>query len=141
MHWLRYEAVRGLRSFFFSSRRRHTRYWRDWSSDVCSSDLGNRGRCTVSYKEMAEDLKVGDTVLIDDGLVSLKVVEISANEIITRVENSGRVSSRKGVNLPGVEVKLPAITEKDREDIEFGIEQGIDFIAASFVRKAEIGRA
>ena len=98
--------------------------------------VGNRERCTVSYKDMAKDLKVGDTILIDDGLVSLKVVEISGQDIITRVENSGKVSSKKGVNLPGVEVNLPAITEKDREDIEFGIEQGIDFIAASFVRKA-----
>lgn len=98
--------------------------------------IGNKDRCTVSYKEMVNDVKVGDTILIDDGLVALKIVEISGNDIITIVENSGKVSTKKGVNLPGVIINLPAITEKDIEDIKFGIEQGIDFIAASFVRKA-----
>lgn len=98
--------------------------------------VGNRERCTVSYKEMAQDMNVGDTILIDDGLVALEVVEIKGNDIITTVKNSGKVSSRKGVNLPGVIINLPAITEKDISDILFGVEQGIDFIAASFVRKA-----
>lgn len=98
--------------------------------------LGNKDRCTVSYKGMVDDVNIGDTVLIDDGLVALKIVDIKGKEIITKVENSGIVSSKKGVNLPGVSIKLPAITEKDIEDIKFGISQGIDFIAASFVRKA-----
>lgn len=98
--------------------------------------VGNKERCTVSYKGMIDDVKVGDTVLIDDGLVALKIKEIKGKEIITVVENSGKVSTKKGVNLPGVVINLPAITEKDIEDIKFGIEQGIDFIAASFVRKA-----
>lgn len=98
--------------------------------------LGTEERCTVSYKGMINDVKVGDLVLIDDGLVALRIVEIRGDEIITKVENSGKVSSKKGVNLPGVIINLPAVTEKDVEDIKFGIEQGIDFIAASFVRKA-----
>lgn len=98
--------------------------------------IGNKERCTVSYKGMVDDVKLGDTILIDDGLVALKVVEIKGNDIITVVENSGKVSSKKGVNLPGVVINLPAVTDKDISDIKFGIEQGIDFIAASFVRKA-----
>lgn len=85
---------------------------------------------------MVDDVKLGDTILIDDGLVALKIVEIKGNDIITVVENSGKVSSKKGVNLPGVVINLPAVTDKDISDIKFGIEQGIDFIAASFVRKA-----
>ncbi|WP_207654559.1 pyruvate kinase [Peptostreptococcus russellii] len=98
--------------------------------------IGNKERCTVSYKGMVDDVKLGDTILIDDGLVALKIVEIKGNDIITVVENSGKVSSKKGVNLPGVVINLPAVTDKDISDIKFGIEQGIDFIAASFVRKA-----
>lgn len=98
--------------------------------------IGNKQRCTVSYKGMVDDVKLGDTILIDDGLVALKIVEIKGNDIITVVENSGKVSSKKGVNLPGVVINLPAVTDKDISDIKFGIEQGIDFIAASFVRKA-----
>lgn len=98
--------------------------------------VGNREKCTVSYKGMINDVKVGDTILIDDGLVALKITEIKGNDIVTVVENSGKVSSKKGVNLPGVVINLPAITDKDISDIKFGIEQGIDFIAASFVRKA-----
>lgn len=98
--------------------------------------VGDDKKCTVSYKDMINDVKVGDTILIDDGLVALKIVEITGNDIHTVVENSGIVTSRKGVNLPGVVINLPAITEQDRKDIEFGISQDIDFIAASFVRKA-----
>ncbi|MDY2735508.1 pyruvate kinase [Intestinibacter sp.] len=98
--------------------------------------LGTKEKCTVSYKELINDVKVGDTILIDDGLVGLRITEIKDNDIICVVENSGIVKNHKGVNLPGVKINLPALTEKDISDIEFGIEQGIDFIAASFVRKA-----
>ena len=96
--------------------------------------LGTKEKCTVSYKELVNDVKVGDTILIDDGLVGLKINEIKGNDIICTVENSGIVKNHKGVNLPGVKINLPAL--KDISDIEFGIEQDIDFIAASFVRKA-----
>ena len=97
--------------------------------------MGNKDMCTVSYKGLANDVKAGDTILIDDGLVGLTVKEINGDDIVCEVQNSGIVKNHKGVNVPGVKVNLPAITEKDRSDIEFGIEQGIDFIAASFVRK------
>ena len=97
--------------------------------------LGTKEKWTVSYKELVNDVKVGDTILIDDGLVGLKINEIKGNDIICTVENSGIVKNHKGVNLPGVKINLPALTPKDISDIEFGIEQGIDFIAASFVRK------
>ena len=97
--------------------------------------MGNKDMCTVSYKGLANDVKAGDTILIDDGLVGLTVKEINGDDIVCEVQNSGIVKNHKGVNVPGVKVNLPAITDKDRSDIEFGIEQGIDFIAASFVRK------
>ena len=97
--------------------------------------MGNKEICTVSYKGLANDVKPGDTILIDDGLVGLTVKEVNNDDIVCEVQNSGIVKNHKGVNVPGVKVNLPAITEKDRSDIEFGIEQGIDFIAASFVRK------
>ena len=97
--------------------------------------IGDKERCTVSYKGLANDVKPGDTILIDDGLVGLTVKEVNNDDIVCEVQNSGIVKNHKGVNVPGVKVNLPAITEKDRSDIEFGIDQGIDFIAASFVRK------
>ena len=97
--------------------------------------MGNKEMCTVSYKGLADDVKPGNTILIDDGLVGLTVKEVNGDDIVCEVQNSGIVKNHKGVNVPGVKVNLPAITEKDRRDIEFGIEQGIDFIAASFVRK------
>jgi pyruvate kinase len=98
---------------------------------------GNAGRVSVSYADMPHDLKEGDTVLIDDGLIELQVTEINGPEICCWVINGGELGERKGVNLPNVSVNLPAITEKDKEDILFGIEQDIDYIAASFVRKAD----
>lgn len=97
--------------------------------------VGNKDICTVSYKGLANDVVVGDTILIDDGLVGLRVEEVNGDDILCIVENSGIVKNHKGVNVPGVKINLPALTEKDISDIEFGISQGIDFIAASFVRK------
>ena len=98
--------------------------------------IGNKEMCTVSYKGLAEDVVEGDIILIDDGLVGLKVENVVGEEIHCVVENSGIVKNHKGVNVPGVKINLPALTPKDISDIEFGITQGIDFIAASFVRKA-----
>lgn len=97
--------------------------------------IGTKEICTVSYKELVNDVVIGDTILIDDGLVGLKIKEIKSDEIVCLVENAGIIKNHKGVNVPGVKINLPAITEKDRSDIEFGIARGIDFIAASFVRK------
>lgn len=98
--------------------------------------VGTKEICTVSYKELANDVKEGDVILIDDGLVGLKVKEVYGKDIYCKVENSGIVKNHKGVNVPGVKINLPALTDKDISDIEFGIAQGIDYIAASFVRKA-----
>ena len=98
--------------------------------------VGTKEICTVSYKGLANDVVAGDLILIDDGLVGLRVDEVCGEEIHCTVENSGIVKNHKGVNVPGVKINLPALTPKDISDIEFGITQGIDFIAASFVRKA-----
>ena len=99
--------------------------------------LGDEKIASISYKELYKDVKVGGKILIDDGLVELLVKEIRGEEIITEVENSGLVSSHKGVNVPGANLNLPALTERDIEDIKFGIKEDIDFIAASFVRSRE----
>ena len=98
--------------------------------------VGTKEICTVSYKGLANDVVKGNLILIDDGLVGLRVEEVIGDEIHCVVENSGIVKNHKGVNVPGVKINLPALTPKDISDIEFGITQDIDFIAASFVRKA-----
>ncbi|MEK3881737.1 pyruvate kinase [Paenibacillus sp. PL2-23] len=98
--------------------------------------LGDRTRIPVTYSNLPNDLTVGSTVLIDDGLIGLTVEAIEGTEIHCRIVNSGPIKSKKGVNVPGVKISLPGITEKDANDIVFGIQQGVDFIAASFVRKA-----
>ncbi len=98
--------------------------------------MGTTTKISTSYKELANDLKKGNRILIDDGLIELEVIDIKNNDIITKVLNGGELGSRKGVNLPGVNVNLPSLTEKDIQDIRFGVEEGVHFIAASFVRKA-----
>lgn len=98
--------------------------------------LGDENICSVSYKSLPADVKIGDSILIDDGLVALEVISTTDNEIITEVKNGGQLSDKKGVNVPSVLLNLPSLTEKDKEDILFGAEMGIDFIAASFIRKA-----
>lgn len=97
---------------------------------------GTKEKISVSYPGLVKDVKIGDRLLIDDGLIEVKIEDTGGNEIITTVLNGGQLKSRKGVNVPGVSVSLPGITEKDAADIRFGLEHGIDFIAASFVRKA-----
>jgi pyruvate kinase len=97
---------------------------------------GNASRISVSYEGLAQDVHVGSKILIDDGLIEVEVEKIEGNEVMTRILNGGQLKSRKGVNVPGVSINLPGITEKDDNDIRFGLEQDIDFIAASFVRKA-----
>ena len=99
--------------------------------------LGDNTISNVSYDGLPEDVGVGDTILIDDGLVGLKVKKIvNDTDIECIVENGGAVSNHKGVNVPNVKLNLPAVTEKDKSDIKFGIEKDVDFIAASFIRKA-----
>lgn len=98
--------------------------------------LGDKDRISITYNNLPSDVQPGSTILIDDGLIGLTVVEVEGTEIKCRIVNGGTIKSKKGVNVPGVAISLPGITEKDANDIVFGIEQGIDFIAASFVRKA-----
>ncbi|HZK58233.1 MAG TPA: pyruvate kinase [Clostridia bacterium] len=99
--------------------------------------LGDNTICNISYEGLPKDVKIGTTILIDDGLVGLRVKRIIDNtDIECVVENGGVISNHKGVNVPNVKLNLPSITEKDRLDIEFGIKKDVDFIAASFVRKA-----
>ncbi|HEU5138620.1 MAG TPA: pyruvate kinase [Bacillales bacterium] len=98
--------------------------------------VGNEKKISVSYSGLVNDVHTGSFILLDDGLIELEVKEIRDEEIVTRILNSGTLKSKKGVNVPNVSVDLPGITDKDASDIKFGIEQGIDFIAASFVRRA-----
>lgn len=101
--------------------------------------LGNSERISITYPELLHDVTVGSIILIDDGLIELKVTAIDTNKkiITTEVLNQAVLKNKKGVNVPGVSVKLPGITEKDKEDILFGIKEQVDFIAPSFIRKAE----
>ena len=98
---------------------------------------GDESKVSITYEGLVQDVDAGRVILIDDGLIELKVVGKSEKEIFCEVINGGELGERKGVNAPNVAVRLPAITEKDKDDIRFGVEQGIDFIAASFVRNAE----
>ena len=98
---------------------------------------GDNKRISVSYEGLVEDVEPGKKILIDDGLIELEVKGINGTEITCKVLNGGELGSKKGVNVPNVPVRLPALTQKDREDIIFGVEQGVDFIAASFVRSVE----
>lgn len=95
---------------------------------------GTGERASISYKNLKNDVKAGDTILIDDGRIEMKVTEIRGEEIICRVVNGGFVSNHKGINVPGVDLTMPYVSETDLEDILFGIEMGFDFLAASFVR-------
>ncbi|CAI9389209.1 MULTISPECIES: pyruvate kinase [Bacillaceae] len=99
---------------------------------------GTTEKFSVTYEGLIDDVDPGSKILLDDGLIGLEVTKIdkTAGEIHTKILNSGTLKNKKGVNVPGVAVKLPGMTEKDANDIRFGIEQGIDFIAASFVRRA-----
>lgn len=105
---------------------------------LTSEDLeGDETRVSVTYKDIAKDLKADDRVLIDDGLVEFTVISVDENNVYMRAVNSGELRDRKGVNLPSVKVNLPTLTEKDIEDLIFGIENDVDFIAASFIRSAK----
>ena len=95
------------------------------------------GEIPVTYGELASDVKVGDRILINDGLLDLVVMEEHAPRVVARVVHGGSLVSHKGINLPGVHVSAPSITEKDRADIDFAVAQEVDYLALSFVRRAE----
>jgi pyruvate kinase len=95
------------------------------------------GEVPVTYSALAGDVHVGDRILVDDGLIELMVMDVRGTRVDTRVVHGGALRSNKGMNLPGVQVSAPSITDKDRADIAFAVEQGLDFLALSFVRRAE----
>lgn len=99
--------------------------------------LGTAEKVMITYKELYKDVCPGDSILIDDGLIGMEVEKIEGKDIICRVKNGGFISNHKGVNVPGVELKMPFVSQKDYEDIVFAAEQGFDYIAASFTRTAE----
>jgi pyruvate kinase len=98
---------------------------------------GTKERVGTTYKGLPGDCKPGDRILIDDGKVTVEVTEVKGNDVITKVIEPGAVSNNKGINLPGVAVSVPALSEKDKEDLRWGLNAGADFIALSFVRSAE----
>ena len=99
--------------------------------------MGDINQSTVSHKDITKDLKAGDIVLIDDGLVEMVVDNITDTDVVCTVKNTGKISSNKGVNLPGIKTSLPSLTEKDINDLKFGVENGFDMVAASFIRSKE----
>ncbi len=104
---------------------------------LCTTDVeGDETRCSITYSDLPGDVKAGDSILLDDGLVSMTVLETTPTTIRCRVLNGGVMKNNKGVNIPGVRLSMPYVSQRDREDILFGIEQGFDYIAASFVRTA-----
>ena len=98
---------------------------------------GTNEEVSITYKELTNDCRKGMTILLDDGLIELSVEEVSDTDIVCTVVNGGPISNKKGVNVPGAELTMPYLSEQDRSDIEFGCEQGFDFVAASFVRTKE----
>ena len=113
---------------------------REMGQDFCltTRDVeGTKGIVSVTHKDLHKDIHVGSNILIDDGLVGLKVVAIKGQDIHCKVENGGTISNRKGVNIPGVELSIPFMSEKDKEDLLFSIKQDVDFVAASFTRTAD----
>ncbi|WP_080831802.1 pyruvate kinase [Cohnella massiliensis] len=99
--------------------------------------LGDSARLPVNYADLPNDVKAGDRILIDDGLVDLTVLRVEGTEIACRIVNGGTLKPRKGVNLPGIKTSLPGVTERDVQHIHFGLKHSVEMIAASFVRKAE----
>lgn len=104
---------------------------------TCREMEGDAKRASVTYPKLYEDEKPGNRILIDDGLIELSVEAVEGEDIICKVINGGVISDHKGVNVPGVHINLPYMSEKDKDDILFGIRQGVDFVAASFTRTKE----
>ena len=98
--------------------------------------VGDEHGCSISYKELYQDVSPGDAILFDDGLIKVTVEKIEDKNIVCKVCNDGLISTKKSVNVPGVSVNLPPLTEKDIDDLKFACENDYDFVAMSFVRKA-----
>jgi pyruvate kinase len=108
-------------------------------SDVRLAPEGQErdGELPVTYAALADDVHVGDRILINDGLLELVVLDVDAPRVTARVLHGGKLTSHKGINLPGVQVSAPSITEKDREDVAFAVRQEVEYLALSFVRRAD----
>ncbi len=98
---------------------------------------GTHEICSVSYRDLPQDVRPGDTIMLDDGLIRMTVETVTDTDVTCRVENGGPIKDRKGVNVPGVHLSMPYMSAQDRADLLFGIEQGFDFVAASFCRSAQ----
>ena len=98
---------------------------------------GTKEICSITYKDLPQDVHEGGTIMLDDGLIKLAIKSVSDTDIVCEVLNSGKIKTKKGVNVPGVHLSMPYLSQRDRDDIIFGIQQGFDFIAASFVRTAQ----
>ena len=98
---------------------------------------GTKEICSITYKDLPQDVHEGGTIMLDDGLIKLRITSVTDTDIICEVLNSGKIKNKKGVNVPGVHLSMPYLSQRDRDDIIFGVQQGFDFIAASFVRTAQ----
>lgn len=98
---------------------------------------GDNTKVSVTYKDLAKEVPIGTRILINDGLIEVKVKEINGKDVVCEVVNGGRLTNKKSINIPNSSINLPSLTDKDISDIKFGIEKGFDYIAASFIRKAE----
>ena len=98
---------------------------------------GTKEICSITYKDLPQDVHEGGTIMLDDGLIKLRVTNVTDTDITCEVLNSGKIKTKKGVNVPGVHLSMPYLSQRDRDDIIFGVQQGFDFIAASFVRTAQ----
>lgn len=104
---------------------------------ICGEEiLGNNECCSITYEELYKDVEVGGTILVDDGLLCFEILDVQEKNIICKVLTDGTIKNHKGVNVPNVSINLPSVTEKDKDDLIFGCKMGVDFVAASFVRKA-----
>ena len=98
---------------------------------------GTKEICSITYKDLPQDVHEGGTIMLDDGLIKLRITNVTDTDITCEVLNSGTIKTKKGVNVPGVHLSMPYLSQRDRDDIIFGVQQGFDFIAASFVRTAQ----
>ena len=98
---------------------------------------GTKEICSITYKDLPQDVHEGGTIMLDDGLIKLQIQTVNDTDIVCTVLNNGKIKNKKGVNVPGVHLSMPYMSQRDKDDIIFGIEQGFDFIAASFVRTAQ----
>ena len=98
---------------------------------------GTKEICSITYKDLPQDVAPGGTIMLDDGLIKLRITNVTDTDITCEVLNSGKIKNKKGVNVPGVHLSMPYLSQRDRDDIIFGVQQGFDFIAASFVRTAQ----